>query len=318
MIEVFEYNKDHVEKVALSNGVCHPKIFEWIDVFEPTEAELKRISDCTGIHIDDLKISLNEEERPKILDLEGPFSLIIFGAPSFEKDEITTTPVCIYTSKQHNLVVTIRNKDTKSLSRLKEGIETKKYLFEKGSSFFVYRLMDQVLTTYFSVLDDVDAKIDQIEDNVIKEPYIKTVRGIFETKKTLIYFTKSLAANREVISSIEKEYLSEIDKKSAKQFKTLYNDAVQLADLSSTYRDILTGTLDTYLSSVSNNLNNIMRKLTVGGSYILVPTLIASIYGMNFKFLPELDWKYGYIFALGTMALSIVVMHVYFKRKGLV
>lgn len=314
MITVLSYKKDKVEKGEL-NSICYPKTFTWVDVFEPTKNELNQIAEKSGISINDLGLVMEDEERPKVIDIEGPFSLIIFGAPSFEKDEITTTPVFIYVSKYHNCVITIRNKDTKSISRLKESLEAKKNFFDKGSSYFVYRLMDEILNTYFSVLDDVDNRIDYIEDNVLKSPSIETAGKIFETKKTLIYFAKTMAANREVIASIEKEYLSEIDKKRAKQFRTLYNDAIQLIDMSTTYRDILTGTLDTYLSSVSNNLNKIMKTLTVGASFILIPTLIASIYGMNFRVMPELSWKYGYAFALILMVASVFATWIYFKRK---
>ena len=132
---------------------------------------------------------------------------------------------------------------------------------------------------------------------------------------------KALAANREVISSIEKEYVSNIDKKNIKRFRTLYNDVTQLIDTEGTYRDILTGILDVYLSSVSNNLNKVMKTLTIGASFILIPTLIASIYGMNFNTaspynMPELLWNYGYFFALGSMVLSVSITYIFFKRKG--
>ena len=314
MITVLKYEKDKVEKGDLSI-VCYPKTFSWVDVFEPTKEELDRISTITNIPINDLKITLDGEERPKVVELEGPFSLIIFGAPSFEMDKITTTPIFIYISKYHNCVITIRNKDTKSISKIKESVEAKKNFFEKGSSYFVYRLIDEILNTYFNVLEDVDDRIEQIEDSVMKSPDIKSAQKIFQTKKTLIYFSKTMAANREVITSIEKEYLSEIDKKMAREFRTLYNDAIQLVDMSSTYRDILTGTLDTYLSATSNNLNQVMKTLTVAASFVLIPTLIASVYGMNFQWMPELYWKYGYFFALGLMAFSIFVMWVYFRRK---
>jgi len=314
MITILSYNKDKVEKGDL-NHICYPKTFTWVDVFEPTKKELQQIGEITGIPSVDLDLTLEEDQRPKVIEIDGPFSLIIFGAPSFEKDEITTTPVFIYTSKQNNCVITVRNKDTKSISKLKESVEAKKNFFDKGSSYFVYRLMDEVLNTYFSVLDDVENRIDQIEDSVLKNPDLSSAEKIFETKKTLIYFTKTMAANREVIASIEKEYLSEIDKKRAKQFRTLYNDTVQLVDMSTTYREILTGTLDTYLSSVSNNLNKIMKTLTVGASFVLIPTLIASIYGMNFRYMPELLWKYGYLFSLGTMVISIYLTWLFFKRK---
>ncbi len=314
MITILQYSRDKVERGDL-NDICYPKTFNWTDVFEPTKNELIQISKVTGISESDLNITIDGEQRPKVVELEGPYSLIIFGAPSFEKDEITTTPVFIYLSKHHNCVITIRNKDTKSISKLKESVEAKKNFFDKGSSYFVYRLMDEILSTYFSVLDDIENEIEQIEDGVVKSPGIETVEKILEIKKTLIYFIKTMAANREVVASIEKEYLSEIDKKRAKQFGTLYNDIVQLVDMSTTYREILVGTLDIYLSSSSHNLTEIMKTLTVGASFVLIPTLIASIYGMNFKVMPEIYWKYGYAFSIGLMVFSILTTYAYFKRK---
>lgn len=314
MLNILTYDKDKITKGELGH-ICHPRKFTWVDLFRPTEHELKTIADATGMPLTDLKISTAEDERPKIIEFEGPFSLIIFGAPSFENGEVTTTPVFIYASKYHNCVIAVRNKDTKSISRLKESIETKKTLFDKGSSYFVYRLLDEILNTYFMVLDDIDNRIDQIEDGVISNPDIKDVKKIFQTKKTLIYFTKTITANREVIASIEKEYLSEIDKKMAKQFRNLYDETIQLIDMSTAYRDILTGTLDTYLTSISNSLNKIMKTLTVITAFTLLPTLIASIYGMNFRWLPELGWKYGYFLSLGLMLLSVVLMWAFFKQK---
>lgn len=314
MITILSYKKDKVKEGSL-NDIRHPKTFSWVDVFKPAKQELKQISDASGISIDDLKITLDKEERPKIIELEKHFSLIVFGAPSFEKDEITTTPVFIYASKYHNFVITFRNKDTKSISRLKESIEAKKNFFDKGSSYFIYRLLDEILNTYFTVLDNIENGIDEVEGAILDNKYAGIVEKIFKIKKTLIYFAKSLAANREVVAAIEKEYLLEIDKKRARDFRALYNEIVQLFDMSSTYREVLTGTLEVYVSGISNNLNQIMKTLTVGATFILIPTLIASIYGMNFKVLPELNWKYGYFFSLGLMALSIILMWVYFKRK---
>jgi len=314
MIGVLTCKNEKIKKGVLKD-ICDRKTFTWVDVAEPTKKELKKIAELTKIPIHDLNITLEEDQRPKVIDIDGPFSLIIFGTPYFEKDEITTTPIFIYVSKYHNAVITIRNRETKSIKKIEASIETKRNLFKKGSGYFVYRLLDEVLNIFFEVLDDIEENIDRIEDKVVKTPDIHIVERIFEAKKTLIYFVKTMAANREVISSIEKEYLSEIDKKAARQFRTLYNDTVQLVDMSATYRDILTGTLDTYLSSVSMNLNKIMKTLTVGASFILIPTLIASIYGMNFRGMPELYWKYGYVFSLVLMVFSVFATWLFFKRK---
>jgi magnesium transporter len=100
----------------------------------------------------------------------------------------------------------------------------------------------------------------------------------------------------------------------------LYDDVTQLIDTEATYRDILTGTLDIYLSSVSNNLNQVMKTLTIVASFVLIPTLISGIYGMNFQFMPEihteLGKKFGYYFALGLMAFSVIFTYLFFRKKG--
>ncbi len=313
MITTMEYKDEKIVKDDLKD-ITSPKTFNWVDVVEPTKEELKTIASITKIPIHHLHMAVEEEERPKVVEIDGPFSLLIFGAPSFEEDEITTTPVFMYISKQHNYIITIRKRDAKSISKLKNSEKINSF-FDKGPSYFTYRLMDAILSAYFDVLDDVEDIIDKIEDKVLKEPDIHIVEKIFETKKTLIYFTKTMTANREVISSIERGYVHEIDKRRAPQFIALYNDTVQLVDMSTTFREILTGTLDTYLSSVSNNLNHIMKTLTVGASFVLIPTLIASVYGMNFKVMPELYWKYGYVFSIGLMVVSSFAIWLFFKKK---
>src|SRR3989338_8222223 len=195
MITVLEYTKDKVVQGNLSN-ICQPKTFTWIDVFEPTPEEIKQISDISQTQLSDLNMVLGQDERPKVIEIEGPYSLIIFGAPAFEEGGVKTTPVYIYTSKLHNCVITIRNQDTKSIHKLKEAIESRKGFFDKGSSYFVYRLIDEILNTFYLVLEDIENKIDQIEDSIVSAPDISLISKIFEIKKTLIYFNKTITANR--------------------------------------------------------------------------------------------------------------------------
>ncbi|MBW2976561.1 magnesium/cobalt transporter CorA [Candidatus Woesearchaeota archaeon] len=319
MIEAYKVQKEGVIKGSL-NDLGNTRMC-WANCINPTAKELKDISEKAKIPLSDLQEVLDEEERPKVSDLEK-YSLIIIRAPLTEKDEILTTPLSIFISNDKNNVITIALKEIRSIQKIRDLITSKKIdVYEKGISFFTYRLLDEVLNTYFSILDTLEEKIDLIEDKVVEKPDKISAKNIFLIKKTLIYFHKSLTANREVITSIEKEYVINIDKKNIKRFRTLYNDVTQLIDTEGTYREILTGTLDVYLSAVSNNLNQVMKTLTIGASFILIPTLIASIYGMNFNTaspynMPELLWNYGYLFALGLMVFSIVITYLFFKRKG--
>ena len=319
MLKVYRFQKGGVKAGSLNDLGNSSKC--WADCTNPTKKELKDISEKSKIPLNELKNVLDENERPKVSDLDN-YSLIIARTPIRERDEILTTPLSIFISKNKNNIITISLKETDAIRKIKQLIDSKKMdVHDKGISFFTYRLLDEVLDAYFSVLDTIEERIDLIEDHVIEKPDKISVRNIFSVKKTLIYFHKALAANREVISSIEKEYVSNIDKKNIKRFRALYNDVTQLIDTEGTYRDILTGTLDVYLSSVSNNLNKVLKTLTIGASFILIPTLISGIYGMNFSSnspwnMPELYWQYGYFFALGFMVLSVVASYLFFKKKG--
>jgi magnesium transporter len=318
MIKVYKFKKEGTTQGSLSDLGNTSKC--WADCINPTEKELKEISQKSKIPLNDLKEVLDREERPKVSDLEN-YSLIIVRVPWVEHDEILTTPLSIFISKNRNNVITITLKEISSIQKIKQLIQAKKInLYEKGISFFTYRLLDEVFNTYFSILDTLEEKIDRIEDKVIEHPDQLTCQNILSVKKTLIFFHKALTANREVIAAIEKEYISNIDKKNIKRFRTLYDDVTQFIDTEATYRDILTGTLDIYLSSVSNNLNQVMKTLTIVASFVLIPTLISGIYGMNFQFMPEihteLGKKFGYYFALGLMAFSVIFTYLFFRKKG--
>ncbi len=319
MLKVYNFQKGAVTEASPKDlaaiSVC------WADCTAPSEEELKEISENTNITMDELNEALDQEERPKVSDLEN-YSLIIVRTPWNENGEISTLPIAIFVSKTKNNVITLTLQETRAIKRIKELLKINKVeLYEKGVGFFTYTLIDEILSEYFTIIDRIEETIDEIEEEVVQKPGKKTIENIFAIKKTLIFFHRALTANREVISSIEKEYITQIDKKNIKRFRNLYNDAIQLIDTETTYRDILTGTLDIYLSSISNNLNQVVKTLTVITSFILMPTLIAGIYGMNFDTsshfnMPELLWKYGYFFALGLMVLSMLFMYWFFRRKG--
>jgi len=317
MITVYKFQKGGVKKGSVDDLGNSVKC--WANCIRPNENELKRLSEKAKIPISELRSVMDPEERPKVADLKH-YSLIIVRAPWTRSNVIKTTPIAIFVSKNKNNVITITLREISSVNNLKDTLKLNKIeVHERGLSYFTYRLLDEVLNRYFTILDDVEERIDKIEDKVIEQPNKMTVQEIFSMKNTLIFFHKALAANREVISSIEKEYVSHIDKKNVKRFSALYNEVTQLIDMVGTHREIMTGTLDLYISSLSNNLNQVMKTLTIIASFVLVPTLISGIYGMNFVFMPEINTllgqQYGYYFALGLMALSVLGMFIYFKKK---
>lgn len=310
-----------IRTLILNNGIENGIIsdlgkkdnFVWVDCHNPIADELEIISKKTKVPLEEIKEAFDSDERPRVSETKD-YGEIIFRAVWIEKQETRTTPISIFFS--NNWIITLRTKELPFVKKIDDMSENaKKNLVQNGAGHFIYRIMEEIFQDYFSALDTIEEKIDIIEDKIFQKPEEKTVKGIFDVRKTLIYFHRALSANREVIAAIEKAYIKQISAKDLKKFRNLYNDAAELIDLVSTYRDILTGTLDTYLSTVSNNMNIIMKKLTAMASFVLIPTLISGIYGMNFRIMPELGWQYGYAVALGLMVFSVLALYIYFKKQ---
>jgi len=285
--------------------------FVWVNMIEPTEDELHAVSAKGGVPLNELNELVGKDIRPTAHETET-HSAIFFDAPS--DDEDMTNAVGIFLLKNNN-VVTLSNKQIPPLQKLEQmAKEDKEEVFQSQGSFArIY--MDLITSQFFKVIDTFEDSVDEAEAAAFESPTRETEKKIFSNKKRLFTLHKSLLANREVVSAIEKEYITRISKKEAKKFRGVYDDIATLIDVNETLRDISTGILDVYLSSVSNNINTTMKKMTAWGSLILVPTLITGVYGMNFVNLPEAQWKFGYFFALGLMVLTVFVLLAFFKAK---
>lgn len=320
MIRVLQLSQGKKKKIintSINNWVIG-KTFSWVDCFKPSLSDLDILSKKTGIPVSDFKESIDINKRPHVIQKEK-YSLIIFRGLYEANEKFNTVPVAIFIFKKD--VITLHGKLVKGLDnlrRLKEGQMLE--IFRKGAAYFIYSFMDKVTSDFFNLIENVEDNINKIEDQVVLKPKEAITKHIFIQKRKIIYINKSLVANREVISSLEKGYLKEFKQDDLRLLRNLYYDVAQLIDLINTYRDVLTSVLDMYLSSVSNSLNKVMKTLTVISAFVLVPTLISGIYGMNFQKvsgwnMPELYWIYGYPFALSLMLFSILILYIWFRKK---
>jgi magnesium transporter len=315
MLRIFERKKGILRKGSL-NEIDSGNI-SWLNCYSPTEEELSRISKKIRISEDRLLHFLDEDARPHLLNTRE-FSLILLGILSIEEGRLKKDLVSIFLLPNNNILTLSRNEV--AIVRKFEELILKNQELIKTPANFVYNLADEIITQSFAIIDSLGEQIDVIEDEVVKKPERGIVGKIFLLKRGLILLHKTIIANREVVTGIEKGYATRISGADASSFRFLYNDLVQLIDMSETYRDIATGIIEIYLSTISNMLNNTIKKMTAWGSLILIPTLIASVYGMNFQKvsefnMPELYWQYGYPFALGLMAVSVMFLYLYFRIK---
>jgi len=310
---VNKFSKRSLERANLDRGM------NWVNLQEPTDNELGRLAKKIRIPVNTLKEFMDPEERPRVEELKN-WSLIIFKAPVDLKGKLISSLALLLSEHTVITLSEVKNEVIQSIEELPVSKKTK--YFERGPDYFIFRLLDKILSRYFKILDEIEGLSEKLEHNILKKPGLKITDDLFKIKKGIVHFHRAILANREVIAGIEKGYSKHIPKPTLKYFRELYNDTVQLIELEETQRDILTGLMDIHLSVTQTNLNKIVKTLTIIASFIWIPALIAGIYGMNFfasgheLAMPEVRWIYGYPFALTLMVISVIIVAIIFKKKG--
>lgn len=184
-----------------------------------------------------------------------------------------------------------------------------------GADYLLYALLDSIVDNYFVILEKIGERIEDIEEEMVEKPDPKVLQEIYGLKREMIFLRKSVWPLREVINMLEKSESSLIKKRTSIYFSDVYDHTIQVMDSVETFRDMTSGILDLYVSSISNRLNEIMKILTIFSTIFIPLTFMVGVYGMNFKYLPELEWRWGYFYALGLMGLVAVTLLFYFRKK---
>lgn len=196
--------------------------------------------------------------------------------------------------------------------RIQEGLGK---ICKRQADYLAYALMDAVVDHYFFILEEFGEKLEKLEDELLDNPTPATLQKIHSMKTDLIFLRKSIWPLREVISSLERRESPIITQPTQIYLRDVYDHTIQVMDAIESSREILSSLLDLYLSSVSNRMNEVMKVLTIIATIFIPLTFIAGIYGMNFQYMPELGWKWGYFGALGVMVIVGILMLLFFKRK---
>lgn len=188
--------------------------------------------------------------------------------------------------------------------------------FERGPDFLAYRVIDAVVDEYFALLDGLEDRIERIEEAVADEPDRETLADINAARRELLSVRKLLWPTREAVSVLARGDPDQIDAETEKYFRDVHDHVVQQVDLVQTYRDLVSGARDIYLTVLSMSTNEVMKRLTVVATIVLPMTVVVGVYGMNFETMPELSWTYGYPAVLLGMIGMAGVLVWYFRREG--
>jgi len=215
-----------------------------------------------------------------------------------------------------NYVISFQEREGDVFNSIRERIRNNIGRIRKaGADYLIYALIDAIVDNYFIVLEGLGEKIENLEDRMISRPKPANLRVIHKLRRDLIFLRKSVWPLREVISILQRGESSLILESTNVYLRDVYDHTIQVMDTVETLRDIISGMLDIYLSSASNRMNEIMKMLTIIATIFIPLTFITGIYGMNFRYMPEIKWVWSYPIVLLEMLIIGIVIFIYFKRK---
>jgi magnesium transporter len=319
-ITIIDYDETHFqEKEAKSIEECftfkEKPTVTWINVEGIHQVEiLEKLGECYGFHPLILEDILNTDQRPKTEDF-GDYLYIVLKMLYPNNSEVVTEQISLILGL--NFVISFQEGIKGDVfDPVRDRIRTDKgKIRQLGADYLAYSLIDSIVDHYFIILEKLGEKIESLEEKLVISPTPETLQTIHNLKREMIFLRKSVWPLREVISGLERGESFLIKESTRIYLRDVYDHTIQVIDNVETFRDMLSGMLDIYLSSVSNRLNAVMKVLTIIATIFMPLTFLAGLYGMNFKYMPELSWPWGYPLALFIMLAIALSMLVYFKKK---
>jgi magnesium transporter len=292
-----------------------PDALHWIDLEDPTVKEAQILEDPFHFHPLAIEDCLSEVHHPKADDYEDYIFIIVHGirfdAPT---DQFITRELDVFLGG--NYLVTHHRGPMRSITQAREQCgKNLQAAMPKGVDFLIHQILDQMFEHYFPNLDAIEDKIQLVQVEVFEKPTRETLDRIFTLKRDVMQLRRICTPQREIVHRLSRGEFRVIKPKAAIYFRDIYDNLYRIVDASFAYQDMVQGTLDAYLTAVSNRLNESMKRLTVIGAVFAALTVITGVYGMNFDVMPELRWKYGYFMVWLLMGGVTAGLLWFFKKK---
>jgi len=310
----------------------------WLDLTSPRPEELAQIAREFALHPLAVEDAIKQSQRPKIEEYDNFYFMVVFAirlepaaepAAGLIEDSgsvpaadplgwrVVTQEVDLFIGQR--FLITVHAAPLPLLEEMLDRWRRNRRAIHEGIGVLVYTLLDSIVDGYFPVLDEIIERVEDLEETLFIAAPVegnRQVQRLFQIKRSLLQLRRVIAPERDALLILVRQEVPLFDRKVAIYFQDVYDHVVRVTDAIDVYQDLLTNALESYLSLVSNNLNQVMKVLTALTVIVAVPAVIAAIYGMNFDLMPELHWRYGYPFALGLMLAAMGLLFLYFRRKG--
>ena len=320
-ITLMDYREDRFEEREIDSvDECIQNIksdsITWLNVDGLHEVDLiETIGSQLEIHPLILEDIVHIDQRPKLEDL-GPYLFIVLRMISLDKEsgDLDAEQVSFIVGSHY--VISFQERKGDVFDGIRDRIRNSRGRIRRmGADYLAYCLMDAIVDQYFIILEVVGEGIESMEDEVLTNPTPNTIQHLHQIKRRLLFLRKSIWPLREIINVLERSESKLFQKRTLPYLRDLYDHSIQIIDMLETLRDMNSGMFDMYLSSISNRMNEVMKVLTIIATIFIPLTFIAGIYGMNFEYMPELKWRFGYFGIWGIIVCLAIVMVLFFRRK---
>lgn len=285
----------------------------WADVSDPTGDDFAELAEEFGFHPLSIEDCRNTHQRPKVEEYPGYYFIVLYEAELVgPEDDLELRELNIFLGS--NYLVTVH-------SRPIRAVETARRLWgewtdraEHGSGLLAYLLIDAVVDDYMPLLDVLSDTMDDLEDRIFGDFRPEAIEEIFRVKKQLLFLRRTVTPLRDVFNTMLRREQPIFERETTVYFQDVFDHIIRVADTIDTLRDMLGSTMDAYLSIQGNRMNMVMKRLTSIATILMSVTLVAGIYGMNFELMPELHWRFGYVFALGSMLVIGLALYFYLRK----
>ncbi|MBT4153387.1 MAG: magnesium/cobalt transporter CorA [Candidatus Magasanikbacteria bacterium] len=320
-IHILDYNETdftekNLENIEASLPFKDGPSVTWLNITGVHEEKIiHEIGDKFKIHPLVLEDIANTTQRPKVEEYDD-YIFVIVKMAYFEEEtrEIVLEQVSLIIGEDY--VISLQEKEGDILEGLRERIRNSKGKIRKlGSDYLLYGIIDAIVDHYFSVLEHIGEEIEGMEEKLLQYANQNILNKIYGLKQELVFLRKSIWPMREVVSVLQRGEHNLMSEGTSIYMRDVYDHTVQVVETVETFRDMASGMLDLYMSTVSNKMNEVMKVLTIFAAIFIPLTFIAGVYGMNFEFMPELKWRLAYPVWWVAVIVLTVGMIIYFKRK---
>jgi magnesium transporter len=319
-ITVIDYDETHFQEKQVSNITeCFPfrdtQTVTWINVDGLGNTRvIEELGKCFTIHPLILEDILNTEQRPKMEDLESYIYLNLKMLSYVQNNtDVKVEHVSILIGS--NFLISFQEDVGDIFDPVRERIRKDGRIRKFGPDYLAYALIDGIVDNYFVVMEKLEERVEDLEEELVINPTQQSLHKINRLKKDMIFLRKSVWPLREVINSLERSESPLIKETTTIYLRDVYDHTIQVIDTLETFRDMVSGMIDIYLSGLSYKMNEIMKVLTLIATIFIPLTFVVGLYGMNFENMPEIKWEFGYYSVLIVMVIMVVLMLTYFRRK---